>query len=178
MRFTETNVKGAWLLDLELHQDARGSFARTYCCNEFSKHGLAFAVVQANVASTCREGTVRGLHYQVAPAEEVKLIRCIRGAIFDVVVDLRPGSPTHLQHLAVELTAENHRELLVPAGCAHGYQTLMVDTEVTYLVSQFYTPACERGVRYDDPALGIRWPLPVKEISSKDLSWPLLCSTP
>jgi dTDP-4-dehydrorhamnose 3,5-epimerase len=179
MLFTETKLHGAWVLDLELRQDTRGSFARTFCRKEFANRGIEFAAVQANIATTRREGTVRGLHYQVAPAAEMKLIRCTRGAVFDVIVDLRPGSPTYLQHLGVELTVENRRQLLAPAGFAHGYQTVAADTEVTYLVSEFYTPECERGVRYDDPALGIRWPLPAIEISAKDLSWPALpCRRP
>jgi dTDP-4-dehydrorhamnose 3,5-epimerase len=172
--FTETKLKGAWLIDVEPRQDARGFFARSFCQTELAAHGLEFHVVQANVAMTLREGTVRGLHYQVPPAAEVKLMRCTRGAIYDVIVDLRSDSPTCRQHFGVELSAENRRSLLVPGGFAHGYQTLTDDAEVTYLVTEFYSPECERGLRYDDPALGIRWPLPVKEISSKDLSWPLL----
>jgi dTDP-4-dehydrorhamnose 3,5-epimerase len=174
MNFTPTKLEGAFLLDLEPREDPRGFFARAYCVKELEAHGLALNIVQANVAFTRRKGTVRGLHYQVPPAAETKLMRCTRGAIFDLIVDLRPGSPTYLQHAGVELTAENRRSFLIPAGFAHGYQSLSDDAEVTYLVSEFYRPECERGLRYDDPALAIRWPLPVAMISDKDTSWPTL----
>jgi dTDP-4-dehydrorhamnose 3,5-epimerase len=174
MLFTETRLKGAWLLDLELRQDSRGFFARTFCRNEFAAHGVDFAGAQANIALSYRKGTIRGLHYQAAPAAETKLIRCTAGAIFDVIVDLRPESPTYLQYTGAELTAQNRRSLLAPAGFAHGYQTLTDDAEVSYLVDQFYAPACERGVRFNDAALGIAWPLPVSEVSAKDLAWPNL----
>lgn len=128
--------------------------------------------VQCNLSFNHRAGTLRGMHYQAPPATETKLVRCVRGAIFDVIVDLRPNSPTFLQHVGVELTAENRRALYVPELFAHGYQTLTDDTEVLYMVGEFYTPGAERGLRYDDPALGIAWPLPVSAISEKDLAWP------
>ncbi len=172
MLFTQTKLAGAWVIDLELRQDARGFFARSFCQKEFAAHGIEFSAAQANVALSNRKGTVRGLHYQAPPAAEIKLVRCTAGAIFDVIVDVRPDSPACGQHVGVELSAENRRSLLAPAGFAHGYQTLTDNAEVTYLVNQFYTPSCERGLRYDDAAFGIQWPLPVSEISAKDLSWP------
>jgi len=174
MTFTPTELEGAFVLDLERREDARGFFARSFCVKEFQAHGLSLDIVQCNVAFTHRKGTVRGLHCQVAPAAETKLMRCTQGAIYDVIVDLRPGSPTYLKHLGVELTAENRRALFVPALFMHGYQALTEDTEVTYLVNEFYNAGCERGLRYDDPALGIRWPLPVSIVSEKDRCWPLL----
>ena len=174
MIFHPTPLAGAFVLDLERREDARGFFARAFCTRELQAHGLALAVAQSNVAFTRRRGTVRGLHYQEPPATETKLVRCTQGAVLDVIVDLRPGSPTRLRHAAVELTAANHRALLVPPLCAHGYQTLTDDAEITYLVSEFYAPAQERGLRHDDPALAIRWPLPVADVSDKDTAWPLL----
>jgi dTDP-4-dehydrorhamnose 3,5-epimerase len=174
MMFHPTPLAGAFVLDLERREDARGFFARAFCVRELQAHGLALAVAQINVAFTRRRGTVRGLHYQEPPATETKLVRCTQGGVLDVIVDLRPGSPTRLRHAAVELTAANHRALLVPPLCAHGYQTLTDDAEITYLVSEFYAPAQERGLRHDDPALAIRWPLPVADVSDKDAAWPLL----
>lgn len=178
MRFTETPLAGAWVVDLEPRTDERGFFARVYCANEFTEHGLDPAVAQVNMSQNEAVGTVRGMHYQLPPATETKLIRCTRGALYDVIVDLRRDSPTYLQHFGVELSAENRRALYVPAMFAHGFQTLVDDTEALYQVGEFYTPGVERGLRHDDPALGIRWPLPTKVISAKDLSWPLLSETP
>lgn len=174
MRFTETAISGAFIIDLEPHVDDRGFFARAFCANEFAEHGLTATISQVNTSFNHRRGTVRGLHYQDEPAPEAKLVRCVAGAIFDVLVDMRPGSPTYLQHVGVELSAANRRQLFIPELCAAGYQTLADDTEVTYLVSEFYTPATERGMRYDDPLLAIPWPLPVTAISAKDVAWPLL----
>jgi dTDP-4-dehydrorhamnose 3,5-epimerase len=174
MRFRETDLTGVWLVELELRRDVRGFFARTFCSKELNAHGVEFAVVQANIALTYQRGTVRGLHYQVAPAAEAKFVRCTRGAVYDVAVDVRPGSATERKYIAVELTAENRRTLFVPPGFAHGYQTLQDETEVSYLVNECYTPDCERGLRYNDPALGIEWPLPPVDLSPKDLAWPLL----
>lgn len=174
MIFTPTPLAGAFVLDLERREDERGFFARAFCGREFAAHGLTLPVVQANVALTRRPGTVRGLHYQAPPAAEAKLVRCTHGAVFDVIVDLRPESPTRLEHFAVELSASNRRAVFVPPMFAHGYQALTADAEVTYLVSEFFTPESEGGVRHDDPALGIRWPLPVTSLSAKDASWPLL----
>lgn len=178
MIFTETPLTGAWVLDLERRGDDRGFFARTFCQHEFTDHGLEPVVAQCNLSWNARAGTLRGMHYQLPPAAETKLVRCTAGAIYDVIVDLREGSPTYLQHFGVELTAENRRALYVPALFGHGYQALTDGAEVTYQVGEFYTPGAERGLRHDDPALGIEWPIPVTEISEKDATWPLLDATP
>jgi dTDP-4-dehydrorhamnose 3,5-epimerase len=172
MRFTPTRLSGAFILDPERREDARGHFARTFCRREFEAHGLRQDIAQANIAWNARKGTLRGMHYQVAPAAETKLVRCPRGALWDVIVDLRPDSPTFLEHVGVELSAENGRQLFVPELFAHGYITLADDTEAAYQVGEFYAPEAERGIRYDDPALGISWPVPVEVISDKDASWP------
>lgn len=172
MIFTETDLPGAYVVDLEPYRDERGFFARAWCRNEFEEHGLVPRVVQANVSFNEHEGTLRGMHYQVAPHEETKLVRCTRGAIYDVIVDLRPDSPTYTHWIGVELTEHNYRMLYVPENFAHGFITLQPRTEVTYQVSQFYAPDAERGVRYDDPAFGIEWPVPVRVISEKDRTWP------
>lgn len=173
MIFTETELKGAFIIDIEKREDERGFFARAWCQKELEAHGLKSHWVQANLAFSQRKGTLRGLHYQIAPYEEAKLMRCIRGAIYDVIIDLRPESPTYKQWLGVELTADNHRMLYVPEGFAHGYQSLVDDTEVFYPVSQFYIPGSERGVRWDDPAFAIEWPVTKNLIlSDKDKSCP------
>lgn len=172
MIFTETELAGAFLVDLEPREDERGFFARTFCAEEFARAGLEPAVAQCNISYNHRQGTVRGMHYQLPPAIEAKLIRCTRGAICDVVVDLRAGSPTYMTHLRVELSEDNHRALYVPGLFAHGYQTLTDATEVSYQVTAMYAPGLERGLRHDDPALGIEWPLPTTVISEKDASWP------
>lgn len=174
MIFTETPLRGAFVVDIEPIGDARGFFARTFCMREFEEHGLETATAQINLSVNPHAGTLRGLHYQLPPAGETKLLRCTRGAIYDVIVDLRPDSPTYLQHFGVELSAENRRALYVPALFAHGYQTLADDTEVSYRVSEFYTPGLERGLRWSDPDLGIDWPLEVGPLSDKDAAWPLL----
>lgn len=176
MRFTETMLTGAFILDLEERSDERGFFARTFCAREFEAHGLKPTVAQCSIAFNHRQGTLRGMHYQAPPATEAKLVRCTRGAIYDVIVDLRPESPTYMAHIAVELTADNHRALYVPELFAHGYQTLTDNAEAAYQMSEFYTPGYERGLRYDDPALGIVWPLPISVISEKDRAWPLLAN--
>ena len=172
MRFTPTRLSGAFILDPERREDARGHFARTFCRREFEAHGLKPDIAQANIAWNARKGTLRGMHYQVAPAAETKLVRCTRGALWDVIVDLRPESPTFLEHVGVELSAENGRQLFVPELFAHGYITLADDTEAAYQVGEFYAPDAERGIRFDDPALGIAWPIPVTVISEKDAAWP------
>jgi dTDP-4-dehydrorhamnose 3,5-epimerase len=174
MKFIPTELDGAFLLELEPQEDERGFFARSFCAREFESHGLSLGVVQSNVAFTYQKGTVRGLHYQASPAAETKLMRCTRGAIHDVIVDLRSESRTYLRYIAVELSAENRRGMFVPSRFGHGYQTLTNNTEVSYLVNEFYRSELERGLRYDDPALGIDWPLPVTSVSDKDTSWPLL----
>lgn len=174
MKFQSTTLADAWLIDLEPRGDARGMFARTMCAGEFAAHGLRTQFVQQNMSISAERGTLRGMHFQRPPHAEAKLIRCIRGAILDVIVDLRRDSPTFLRHEAFELTADNRRQLYVPEGFAHGFQTLSDDVEVTYLVSAAYAPASESGVRWDDPRLGIAWPLPVSTISDKDATWPLI----
>ena len=172
MRFTETKLKGACILDLETRTDDRGFFARSFCQKEFEQHGLRPLVAQCNCSYNLRKGTLRGMHYQLPPAAETKLVRCTRGAVFDVIVDLRPESPTYLEWIGVHLTEGNRRQLYVPEMFAHGFLTLTDGAEVVYQVGEFYTPGYERGIRYDDPALDIRWPIPVEVISPKDESWP------
>jgi dTDP-4-dehydrorhamnose 3,5-epimerase len=174
VQFQPTPIPGAVVVGLDPIGDDRGFFARAFSREEFEAQGLLADVVHANVSFNRRRGTVRGFHYQLAPAQEAKLIRCVRGAMHDVVLDLRETSPTYLQHFAVELSAENRLAMYVPQGCANAIQTLTDDTELFYLVSHPYAPQYERGVRHDDPRLGIEWPLPVSEISAKDQGWPLL----
>lgn len=174
MIFKETGLKGAFTVDLQRHEDDRGFFARTYCQREFRDHGLDPTIAQANIAHNARKGTLRGMHFQFPPAAETKFVRCIRGGILDIIVDARPESPTYLQHVAVELTADNGRALYIPTRFAHGYQVLEDDTETLYQMGEFYAPALESGLRYDDPRLGIEWPLPVAEISEKDSNWKFL----
>jgi dTDP-4-dehydrorhamnose 3,5-epimerase len=172
--FSETKLDGAFIIDLDLKEDNRGFFARAFCQQEFEEHGLEPVIAQANLAFNKRKGSVRGMHFQFPPAAETKLVRCTRGAILDVIVDLRPESPTYLDHVSVELTADNHRALYVPERFAHGYQVLEDVTETSYQVGEFYTPESEGGLRYDDPAIGLTWPLPVTEMSDKDRGWALL----
>jgi dTDP-4-dehydrorhamnose 3,5-epimerase len=174
VQFIETDIPGAFIIELEQRADSRGFFARTFCVREFAEHGLITTVAQCNTSYNHRRGTLRGLHYQSEPAPEAKLVRCVSGAIYDVIVDMRPNSPTYLRHVGVELSAANRRQLYIPELFAVGYQTLTDDAEVAYQVSAFYAPETERGLRHDDPALGIAWPLPVTEISPKDAAWPLL----
>src|SRR4051794_1046049 len=174
MIFVETSLPGAFIVDLERRGDDRGFFARTFCQREFAAHGLKPLIAQGNVSFNVQRGTLRGLHFQFPPSAETKYISCPRGAIVDVIVDLRPESPTYLQHVAVELSADNRRALYVPERFAHGYQVLENNTETTYLVGEFYTPAAENGLRFDDPRLGITWPLPATEMSPKDRTWRLL----
>jgi len=173
MILTETKLKGAFLIEIEKIVDDRGFFARAWCKNEFEKHGLQTELVQANIAFSSKKSTLRGLHYQVDPYQEAKLVRCIKGAIFDAIIDLRPDSPTYKQWISVELTEDNCKTLYVPEDFAHGYLTLRDNTEVFYQVSQFYYPESERGIRWDDPAFGIRWPQTQDlVISEKDKNWP------
>lgn len=174
MIFTETKLKGAFILDLERREDNRGFFARAFCQKEFEQHGLKPVIAQANVAFNKRKGTLRGMHFQFPPAAETKLVRATRGAILDIIVDLRPESPTYLQHVAVELSADNGRSLYVPERFAHGYQALEDGTETSYMVGEFYTPGAEGGLSPTDPRLGLKWPLPTTEISDKDRAWKLL----
>jgi dTDP-4-dehydrorhamnose 3,5-epimerase len=172
MIYHETPLKGAFLNDLERREHNRGFFARTFCAREFAAHGLNPVGRQSNCSFNFKAGTLRGMHIQVPPAAETKYIRCTTGAIFYAIIDLREDSPTFLQHFELELTAANRRALYVPGMFAIGYQTLMDDTEVHYQVGEFYTPSCERGIRYNDPHFKINWPLKVTEISEKDATWP------
>jgi dTDP-4-dehydrorhamnose 3,5-epimerase len=177
MLFVQSPLPGAFTLELEERSDARGFFARSFCMTEFEAHGLKPVVAQCNLSYNHRRGTLRGMHYQLPPAAEAKLVRCTRGAIYDVIVDLRPESATYMQHFGVELTEDNRRALYVPEMFAHGYLALTDGAEVTYQVSEAYTPGCERGLRFDDPALKIEWPIPVAVISDKDRDWPLLADS-
>ncbi len=174
MIYTETKLGGAFIIDPEPIADERGLFAYLFDVREAAAHGLRIGVAQVKLSQNHRRGTLRGMHYQAPPSAEIKLVRCTRGAIWDVIVDVRPGSATYLQHIGVELTADNRRALYVPQMFAHGYQTLSDDTEVIYQVDEFYAPQYERGLRYNDPALALHWPLPVSAMSKKDQAWPLL----
>jgi dTDP-4-dehydrorhamnose 3,5-epimerase len=174
MRFAEAPIVGAWLIDLEPVVDERGFFARTFCADEFAERGIDPTVAQCNISLTRAAGTIRGLHYQVAPAAETKLVRVVRGAVHDVIVDVRSDSQTYLQHFAVELSEDNRRSLFVPTGCAHGLQTLVDETCVEYQMGAKYTPGTDRGVRFNDPRLAIVWPMPIMEVSARDRGWPLI----
>jgi len=170
--FTETALAGAFVIALERREDERGFFARAWCAREFAARGLEAQVAQCNLSYNRRRGTLRGLHYQVPPHEESKLVRCVRGAIYAVAVDLRAASATFRRHVATELTADNRVALFVPRGFAFGFQTLVDDTEVFYQMSEFYAPEHGRGVRWDDPAFGIHWPLPEPIMLERDRSYP------
>jgi len=170
--FTETALKGAFLIDPERVEDERGVFSRTWCQREFEAHGLNFMVVQCNLSYNKKKGTLRGMHYQAAPCEEAKLVRCTMGAIYDAIIDLRPTSPTFTQHVAVVLTAHNRRMLYIPEGFAHGFQTLEDHTEVFYQMSEFYAPEHAKGVRWNDPTFGIPWPADDRIISERDQNYP------
>jgi dTDP-4-dehydrorhamnose 3,5-epimerase len=172
MIFHRTALADAWLVEPDKHTDDRGFFARIYCQDEFAEHGLDSTMVQGNISYTKTAGTIRGMHYQLPPMMEAKYIRVLSGVIYDVIIDLRPWSPTYLQHIGVELSAENRMGIYVPPMFAHGHQALSDDVEITYLVSRFYTPGLERGLRYDDPRFAIGWPQPVTIVSDKDGSWP------
>lgn len=171
MKFIPTEIDGAFIVELEPHGDDRGFFARAYSVTEFAERGIDFPVRNANTTYTAVRGTLRGLHYQLPPAAEDKFIRCTRGAVYSVLVDVRPESPTRLQHVGVELSRENRRALLIPGMCAAGALTLTDDAETFYLVSADYAPDLERGIRFDDPALAIEWPIEVTSVSDKDRSW-------
>jgi len=172
MIFLETELSGAFLITLERLTDERGFFARAWCQGEFVTHGLNPQLVQCNVSFNKKKGTLRGMHYQVKPYEEAKLVRCTAGAIYDVIIDLRRDSPTFLQHFAVELTAQNHSMLYIPEGFAHGFLTLEDNTEVFYQMSTFYVANAARGARWNDPAFGIQWPITVRIISERDQNYP------
>jgi len=168
MIFIETKLKGAFIIEIERREDERGYFARAFCQKEFEAHGLKPVIAQANIAHNIAKGTLRGMHFQYPPAAETKLVRCTRGGIVDIIVDLRPESPTYLEHISVELNEDNMRALYVPERFAHGYQALHDNTDTTYQVGEFYTPNAEGGLRHDDPRLGLKWPLPVSVMSPKD----------
>jgi dTDP-4-dehydrorhamnose 3,5-epimerase len=171
VKFIETKLKGAFVLELERRTDERGFFARAFCQNEFEDHGLKPTIAQANIAHNIRKGTIRGMHFQYPPAAETKLVRCTRGAIIDIIVDLRPESKTFLQHFSVELNEDNMLALYVPERFAHGYQALRDNTDTSYQVGEFYTPAAEGGLKYDDPRLGLIWPLEPTVVSPKDMAF-------
>jgi dTDP-4-dehydrorhamnose 3,5-epimerase len=166
--FTETKLKGAFVIDLDRKEDTRGFFARAFCQDEFNAHGLKPVIAQVNIAHNIKKATIRGMHFQYPPAAETKLVRCTRGALVDIIVDLRPESPTYLQHVAVELSEHNCRALYVPERFAHGYQTLQDSTDVSYSVGEFYSPANENGILHNDPRLQLEWPLAATVISDKD----------
>lgn len=175
MIFKEATLKGAVLIELERIRDSRGFFTRTWCAKEFEAHGLKGNLVQSNLSFNVRKGTLRGMHYQVAPYQECKLVRCAKGAIYDVIIDLRADSLTRNQWIGVELTETNYKMLYVPEGFAHGYQTLEDNTEVVYQVSQFYIQNAERGIRWDDPSINVKWrDIEERIISEKDQAWPLI----
>lgn len=172
MFFTETKLEGAFVVELDRRADLRGFFARTFCALEFEAHGLNPRIAQCNLSYNKRRRTLRGMHWQVPPSTEVKLVRATRGAVYDVIVDLRPDSATYLQHVGVELTSDNGRMLYIPEGFAHGFQSLEDETEVTYQMSEFYAPEQARGARWNDPAFGIAWPLPDPIMNDRDRTWP------
>lgn len=174
MKFIETKLAGAYIIEAERLEDERGFFARTFCQKEFAAHGLITTFVQCNISFNKHKGTLRGLHYQIEPHPETKLVCCTQGAIYDVIVDLRPGSPTYAQWIAVELSAKNRRMLYIPEGFAHGFQTLSDESQVFYQMSEFYHPECARGVRWDDRAFGIEWPLSISSISIRDKNLPTI----
>lgn len=176
MRFIDTKVVGARLIEPSPHQDERGRFMRVWCAQEFSANGMDFVPVQANMGFSRHRGTTRGMHFQDGQAPEAKLVQCTRGSIFDVVLDLRPDSRSYGEWFGAELSAESGRMLYVPEHCAHGYQTLEDGTEMYYMASGFYTPNAVRGVRFDDPAFAIEWPLAAAVVSDQDRSWPLVNS--
>jgi dTDP-4-dehydrorhamnose 3,5-epimerase len=172
MIFRETKLKGAYIVDIERREDDRGFFARTWCLREFEAHGLNSRLAQCSISFNAKRGTLRGMHYQVKPFEEAKLVHCTMGSLCDVIVDLRPDSPTFKNHLSVVLTAENRTMLYVPEGFAHGFLTLEDETEVHYQISEFHAPGHARGFRWNDPAFGIAWPADEKVISERDLNYP------
>jgi dTDP-4-dehydrorhamnose 3,5-epimerase len=171
VKFTETRLKGAYIIEPEPIEDERGFFARSWCQQEFDVRGLNPNLVQCNISFNKKKGILRGMHYQVAPHEEAKLVRCTKGAIYDVIIDLCPDSSTFKQWIAVELTAKNHKMLYIPEGFAHGFQSLIDNTEVFYQMSEFYHPECARGVRWDDPAFKIEWPEGERIITAKDMQY-------
>jgi dTDP-4-dehydrorhamnose 3,5-epimerase len=171
MLFTETKLRGAFIVEIERHEDERGYFARTFCQRELTEHGLNASIAQVNIAFNRRKGTLRGMHFQYPPSAEWKFVRATRGAVLDIIVDLRPESPTYLEHVGVELSVDNHCALYIPERFAHGYQTIENGTETTYYMGEFYAPEAEGGLPYDDPALRLEWPLEVSVVSNRDRGW-------
>ena len=176
MIFKQTDLKGAYIVELEAIEDERGFFARSFCRKEFEKYGLNSNIVQCNISYNKKKGTLRGMHYQVKPHEEAKIVSCVKGSIYDVIIDLRPDSPSYHQWFAVELSAENYQMLYIPEGFAHGFQTLEDNTGVLYRMFEFYHPECSMGVRWDDPAFNIEWPDDERIIVFKDLQYPDISS--
>ncbi|MEN9535739.1 MAG: hypothetical protein RIR37_1012 [Verrucomicrobiota bacterium] len=174
MIFSKTSIDGVILVELERNEDARGSFSRAFCENEFSNFGFPFHVSQANLSRSVGKGTIRGMHYRKTVFHECKIVRCVRGALWDVVVDMRPDSPTRLHHLSFELSEVNGHALCIPDGVAHGHQALTEEADLFYLMDGAHQPGHEAGLRYDDPVIGICWPLAVNRISPRDLKWPLI----
>ncbi len=172
MQFKETALAGAFVIDLDPKEDERGFLARTFCKKEFAKKGLQTEIAQANLSFNAKKATLRGMHFQEAPFAEAKLVQCLQGAVYDVIIDLRPESETHRHWLAVELKADGGQLLYVPEGFAHGFQTLEDNSVIYYLMFEYFAPEYARGVRWDDPAFGIKWPLPDPVISDKDRQWP------
>lgn len=177
MKLAALELPGAFLIELELHRDERGFFARTWCSDEFAAAGLPAQIVQTNLSQTLLRGALRGMHYQRPPSREGKVVRCLKGGIFDVIVDIRPDSPTFLRHLGVELTPLNRKALYIPPGFAHGFQTLEPETEVWYQMTDRYQPGLSGGLRWDDPALGIHWPLKPTTMNERDAAYPNLDRT-
>jgi dTDP-4-dehydrorhamnose 3,5-epimerase len=173
VKFVPLGVPGTFLVEIEPHGDARGAFARTFCAREFGERGLATEMVQTSLSLNSRRGTLRGLHWQAEPHTEAKLVRCVRGRIYDVVVDVRRSSHAFRQHVAIELSAEAHNAIYIPEGVAHGFLTLADDCEVHYAMSGYFAPEAARGARYDDPAFGIAWPEPIAVVAERDLAWPV-----
>jgi dTDP-4-dehydrorhamnose 3,5-epimerase len=171
MRFLDTGLAGSYVIELEKSEDERGFFARSFCEKEFAENGLCSSFVQCNVSFNSHKNTLRGMHYQISPHEEIKLVRCTRGSIYDVIVDLRPKSPTYLKHFGLHLNCLNHKMLYIPQGFAHGFLTLENESEVFYQMSHFFHPECARGLRWNDPLLDIRWPAKIQTISEKDKNY-------
>ena len=177
MIFTQTKLSGCYIIELEIKKDSRGFFARSYCSVEMEKHGITFNVEQTNISHSVRKGTLRGMHYHEMPVYEPKIIRCIRGVVWDVVIDMRPDSMTFLQHTAIELSADNGKSIYVPHMFAHGHQSLADNTDLLYLMGASQAFGFEKGIRYNDPVIGIDWPAVVDVINERDANWPLLCDS-
>ncbi len=178
MKFEKTNIEGALLVRAEPFRDDRGHFARAYCAEEFAETGANYSFVQTNISGNIAAGTMRGLHYQTSPSEEAKFLRCITGAVFDIMLDMRPASPTYLNSFGVTLTSDSMDGILIPPMVAHGYLALRDGAEVLYMSSHVFDPSREEGVRFDDPAIKVEWPMPVQHVSEKDLSWPDISAKP